>query len=95
MLLRLLLLKRLSPKLFALKLAGLVAVGILFLALVAQCGYLLWRQLQRPSRPVDRRIEERILRDHSSKWTEEQKKFRLPDLNRKKPEEPKEKGNQP
>jgi len=92
--LRLLLLKRLSPRLFVLKLASLVAVGVLFLALVAQCGYLLWRHFQRPSRPIDRRIQERILRDHSSKWTEEQKKFRLPDLNRKKPEEPKEKGNQ-
>ncbi len=94
MLLRLLLLKWLSPRLFALKLAGLVAVAILFLALVTQCGYLLWRHLNRPSRAIDRRIQERILRDHSSKWTEEQKKFRLPDLNRKNPEKPKEKGDQ-
>ncbi|MDX2181142.1 MAG: hypothetical protein SFV18_16225 [Bryobacteraceae bacterium] len=95
MLLRLLLLKRLSPRLFALKLAGLVAVGVLFLAFVAQCGYLLWRNLQRPSRSIDRHIEEQLLRDHSSKWTEEQKKFRLPDLQPKKPRESTKKESQP
>lgn len=49
MLVRLLLLRRLSPTLFRLKLAGLVAFGVLFLAFVAECGYLLYRQLQRPS----------------------------------------------
>jgi len=35
--------------LFRLKLAGLVAFAILFLAFVAECGYLLYHQLQRPS----------------------------------------------
>jgi hypothetical protein len=49
MLLRLLLLRRLSPALYRLKLAGLVAFVVLFLALVAECGYLLYRQLQQPS----------------------------------------------
>jgi hypothetical protein len=49
MLLRLLLLRKLSPTLFRLKLAGLVAFAILFLAFVAECGYLLYHQLQRPS----------------------------------------------
>jgi hypothetical protein len=95
MLLRLLLLQRLSPRFFALKLAGLVAVGILFLAFVAQCGYLLWRNLQRSSRPIDRRIEEQLLRDHSSKWAEEQKKFRLPDLQPNKRKEDSKKESQP
>jgi len=94
MLLRLLLLKRLSPRLFALKLAGLIAMGVLFLGLIAQCGYLLWRNLQRPPRPSDRHIRERILRDHSSRWAEEQKKFRLPDLSGAKPDESK-KGSKP
>jgi hypothetical protein len=95
MLLRLLLLQRLSPRFFALKLAGLVAVGVLFLAFVAQCGYLLWRNLQRSPRPIDRRIEEQLLRDHSSKWTEEQKKFRLPDLQPQKAKKSANKETQP
>ena len=49
MLLRLLLLRRLSPTLYKLKLAGLIAFAVLFLAFVAECGYLLYQQLQRPS----------------------------------------------
>ena len=49
MLLHLLLLKRLSPTLYRLRLAGLVAFAILFLAFVAECGYLLYQQLQRPA----------------------------------------------
>ncbi|MCE5306092.1 MAG: hypothetical protein LLG20_00465 [Acidobacteriales bacterium] len=49
MLVRLLLLRRLSPTLYRMKLAGLVAFGVLFLAFVAECGYLLYRELQRPS----------------------------------------------
>ncbi len=49
MLLRMLLLRKLSPTLFRLKLAGLVAFAILFLAFVAECGYLLYHQLQQPS----------------------------------------------
>jgi hypothetical protein len=44
-----LLLRYLSPTLFRLKLAGLVVVGVLFLAFVAECGYLLYRQMQRGS----------------------------------------------
>lgn len=49
MLLRLLLLRRLSPAWYRLKLAGLVAFTILFLAFVAECGYLLYQQLQKPA----------------------------------------------
>jgi uncharacterized iron-regulated membrane protein len=49
MLLRLLLLRKLSPTLYRLKLAGLIAFAILFLAFVAECGYLLYHQLQRSS----------------------------------------------
>jgi len=49
MLLRLLLLRRLSPLLYRPKLAGLVAFAILFLAFVAECGHLLYQQLQRPA----------------------------------------------
>lgn len=46
MLVRLLLLKKLSPALFLLRLAGLIAFGLLFLAFVAECGYLLYRGLR-------------------------------------------------
>ena len=46
MLVRLLLLKKLSPALFRQRLAGLIAFGVLFLALVAECGYLLYRGLR-------------------------------------------------
>jgi hypothetical protein len=49
MLLRLLLLRRLSPTWYKLKLVGLVAFTILFLAFAAECGYLLYRHLQQPS----------------------------------------------
>jgi len=49
MLLRLLLLRRLSPAWYRLKLAGLVALAVLFLAFVTECGYLLYQQLQRPA----------------------------------------------
>lgn len=49
MLLRMLLLKRLSPAWYRFKLAGLVAFAVLFLAFVAECGYLMWQHLQRPS----------------------------------------------
>lgn len=49
MLVQLLLLRRLSPALYRMKLAGLVAFGILFIAFVAECGYLLYRQLQPPA----------------------------------------------
>jgi|GEM_PF-2963258 len=48
MLVRLLILRSLSPTLFRMKLASLVIFGILFLAFVAECGYMLYRQLQRP-----------------------------------------------
>ncbi len=48
MLVRLLLLRRLSPVLYRLKLAGLMAFVLLFLAFVAECGYLLCRQLNQP-----------------------------------------------
>lgn len=52
MLVRLLLLKRLSPALFWLKMAGIAAFVILFLAFAAECGYLLVRQLNRvPAHP--------------------------------------------
>jgi hypothetical protein len=49
MLVRLLLLRRLSPTLFRMKLASLVIFGMLFLAFVAECGYMFYQQLQRPS----------------------------------------------
>ena len=54
MLVRLLLLKRLSPVLFWLKMAGLAAFVILFLAFAAECGYLILKQLNRvpPHQPV-------------------------------------------
>lgn len=54
MLVRLLLLKRLSPVLFWLKIAGLAAFIGLFLAFADECGYLILRQLDRmpPHPPV-------------------------------------------
>ena len=45
MLLRLLLLKRLSPTFYRFKLAGIVAFAFLFLAFAAECGYLMYRSL--------------------------------------------------
>lgn len=45
MLLRLLLLKRLSPALYRFKLAGIVAFALLFLAFAAECGYLMYQKL--------------------------------------------------
>jgi len=45
MLLRLLLLRRLSPTLYRFKLAGIVAFAVLFLAFAAECGYLMYRKL--------------------------------------------------
>jgi len=47
MLVRLLLLRRLSPALFWLKMAGIIAFVILFLAFAAECGFLLLRGLNR------------------------------------------------
>lgn len=49
MLLRLLILKRLSPTLYRFRLAGLVAFGVLFLAFAAECGYLMYQHLMHPS----------------------------------------------
>ena len=46
MLLRLLLLKKLSPTLYRFKLAGVVAFALLFLAFAAECGYLMYQKLQ-------------------------------------------------
>jgi hypothetical protein len=52
MLVRLLLLRRLSPALFWFKLAGIIAFVILFLAFAAECGLLLLRGLNRvPANP--------------------------------------------
>jgi hypothetical protein len=45
MLLRLFLLKRLSPILYRFKLAGIVAFGLLFLAFAAECAYLMYQKL--------------------------------------------------
>ena len=45
MLLQLLFLKRLSPTLFRLRLAGIVAFAVLFLAFAAECGYLMYQRL--------------------------------------------------
>jgi hypothetical protein len=45
MLIRLLLLKRLSPALYRFKLAGIVAFALLFLAFAAECGYLMYQKL--------------------------------------------------
>jgi hypothetical protein len=47
MLVRLLLLRRLSPALFWFKMTGIIAFVILFLAFAAECGYLLLRGLNR------------------------------------------------
>ena len=45
MLLRLLLLKRLSPTLYRFKLAGIIAFALLFLAFAAELGFLMYRSL--------------------------------------------------
>lgn len=45
MLLRLLLLRRLSPTLYRFKLAGIVVFALLFLAFAAECGYLMYQKL--------------------------------------------------
>jgi hypothetical protein len=47
MLLRLLLLRKLSPALFWLKMTGIIAFVIVFLAFAAECGFLLLRGLHR------------------------------------------------
>jgi hypothetical protein len=47
MLVRLLLLRRLSPALFWLKMTGIIVFVILFLAFAAECGFLLLRGLNR------------------------------------------------
>lgn len=54
MLLRLLLLRKLSPTLFRLRFAGVIALAVLFLAFVTECGYLLYQGLQHevPSRLI-------------------------------------------
>lgn len=69
MLLRLLLLRRLSPTLYRLKLAGLIAFAALFLAFVAECGYLLYHQLQRPSAypPIHNPVPEHRVRKGSER----------------------------
>lgn len=45
MLVKLLLLKRLSPTLFRLRLAWIIALGLLFLAFAAEVGYLMYKRL--------------------------------------------------
>ena len=45
MLLRLLLLKRLSPTLYRFKLAGIIVFGVIFLAFAVECGYLMYQKL--------------------------------------------------
>jgi hypothetical protein len=45
MLLRMLLLKRLSQTLYRFMLAGIVAFVFLFLAFAAECGYLMYQEL--------------------------------------------------
>lgn len=45
MLLRMLLLKRLSPTRYRFNLAGIVAFVFLFLAFAAECGYLMYQNL--------------------------------------------------
>lgn len=47
MVVRLLLLRRLSPVLFWFKMTGIIAFVILFLAFAAECGFLLFRGLNR------------------------------------------------
>ena len=47
MLVRLLLLRRLSPVLFWLKMTGIIAFVVVFLAFAAECGFLLLRGLHR------------------------------------------------
>lgn len=44
MLLKLLLLKRLSPTLFRLRLVWIIALGLLFLAFAAEVGYLMYKR---------------------------------------------------
>jgi hypothetical protein len=52
MILKLLLLKRLSPTLYRLRLAWIIALGLLFLAFAAQVGYLMYKRLATlPSHP--------------------------------------------
>jgi len=45
MILKLLLLKRLSPTLFRLRMAWIVALALLFLAFAAEVGYLMYKRL--------------------------------------------------
>lgn len=47
MLVRLLLLKRLSPTLFRLRIAVMIFMGLLFLAFAGECLYLMLRSLAR------------------------------------------------
>jgi hypothetical protein len=49
MLVRLLLLKRLSPTLFGLRMAVMIFMGVLFLAFVGECLYLMLHSLARSS----------------------------------------------
>jgi hypothetical protein len=60
MLVRLLLLRRLSPALFWFKITGIIAFVIVFLALAAECGFLLLRGLNRvPAHPPAHTTEPR------------------------------------
>jgi hypothetical protein len=45
MILKLLLLKRLSPTLYRLRMAWIVALGLLFLAFASEIGYLMFKRL--------------------------------------------------
>jgi hypothetical protein len=83
MLLRLLLLKRLSPTLYRFKLAGIVAL----LLVLAACT---------DKREELRQKQQEILRQQSSKWTEEQNNYRLPELgNKSAPKQSEQKGTKP
>jgi hypothetical protein len=60
MLVRLLLLRRLSPALFWFKMTGIIAFVIVFLAFTAECGFLLLRGLNRvPAHPPAHTAEPR------------------------------------
>lgn len=60
MLVRLLLLRRLSPALFWFKITGIIAFVIVFLAFAAECGFLLLRGLNRvPAHPPAHTTEPR------------------------------------
>jgi hypothetical protein len=60
MLVRLLLLRRLSPALFWFKMTGIIVFVILFLAFAAECGFLLLRGLTRvPAHPPAHTTEPR------------------------------------